>query len=122
MKYAILADIHANLEALEAVLRDMKQEGCTHAACLGDIVGYNASPKECLDILRAMNIPCVKGNHDEYCSSDRPLDGFTENASKAVTWTRRQLNDEDKRWLQNLKLVEEVDGFVIVHATLNDPA
>ena len=47
MKYAILADIHANLEALQAVLQDMKQQGCTHAVCLGDLVGYNASPKEC---------------------------------------------------------------------------
>ena len=73
MKYAILADIHANLEALETVLADMELQGCTHAVCLGDIVGYNANPKECLDIIRQMNIPCVKGNHDEYCSSEQPL-------------------------------------------------
>jgi len=122
MKYAIIADIHANLEALEAVLQDMKQQGCTHTACLGDIVGYNASPKECLDIIRAMNIPCVKGNHDQYCSDDAPLDGFNTNAADAVRWTRRQLTKEDREWLQGLNLVEVVGGFTIVHATLNEPS
>src|SRR6185503_7809897 len=121
MKYAILADIHANLEALQAVLQDMKLQGCTHAACLGDIVGYNANPKECLEIIREMNIPCVKGNHDEYCSGEEPLGGFNANAAEAVNWTRKQLTKDDKRWLRNLNLVQVVDGFTIVHATLDDP-
>ncbi len=121
MKYAIIADIHANLEALQAVLQDMKQQGCTHAACLGDVVGYNASPKECLDIIRSMNIPCVKGNHDEYCSSDTPLDGLNPKAVEVVEWTRRQLTEEDRQWLRNLKNVENVDSFIIVHATLDVP-
>lgn len=67
MRYAIIADIHANLEALEVVLDDTKKQRVTHYACLGDVVGYNANPKECLDIIRGMNMPCVKGNHDEYC-------------------------------------------------------
>ena len=66
MKYAIIADIHANLEAFETVLKDIKEQQCTHYACLGDVVGYNANPKECLDIVRDMGMPCVKGNHDEY--------------------------------------------------------
>ena len=66
MKYALMADIHGNLEAFGEVLIDSKQQGCTHYAFLGDFVGYNADPKACLDIVRAMNAPCVKGNHDEY--------------------------------------------------------
>ena len=121
MKYAIIADIHANLEALQAVLQDMKQQGCTHTACLGDIVGYNASPKECLDIIRGMNIPCVKGNHDEYCSADTPLGGFNPHAAKAVVWTRDQLTTEDKNWLKNLPYVMTIKNFTIVHAVLDDP-
>lgn len=121
MKYAIIADIHANLQALQAVLQDMKAQGCTHAACLGDIVGYNANPKECLDIIRRMNIPCVKGNHEEYCSTDEPLDGFNPNAAEAVKWTREQLTEEDRQWLHTLPLVQEIAGFVIVHATLDAP-
>lgn len=122
MKYAILADIHANLHALEAVLEDMKKQGCIHAVCLGDIVGYNANPKECLDIIRGMNIPCVKGNHDEYCSSDKPLADFNAHAARAAEWTRQQLPDEDKKWLQSLPLTQVVDGFTIVHATLDSSA
>jgi diadenosine tetraphosphatase ApaH/serine/threonine PP2A family protein phosphatase len=121
MRYAILADIHANLQAFEAVLEDMKKQSCTHAVCLGDIVGYNANPKECLDIIRGMNIPCVKGNHDEYASNEEPLDGFNEKAAQAVTWTRRQLPEEDRYWLQQLPLSLVVEGFTIVHATLDDP-
>ena len=69
MKYAILADIHANLEAFQSVLFDSKDQGCTHYAFLGDFVGYCANPKECIGIVRAMNTPCVKGNHDEVWSS-----------------------------------------------------
>lgn len=121
MKYAILADIHANLQALQAVLQDMKAQGCTHAVCLGDIVGYNANPKECLDIIRGMKIPCVKGNHDEYCSTDEPLDGFNPNAAEAVKWTREQLTEDDRQWLRDLPLVLEVEGFTIVHAMLDVP-
>ena len=121
MKYAILADIHANLHALQAVLQDMNRQNCTHAVCLGDIVGYNANPKECLDIIRGMKIPCVKGNHDEYCSSDEQIDGFNPKAAEAVNWTRAQLTEEDKNWLRDLPLEREVSSFVIVHATLDTP-
>jgi predicted phosphodiesterase len=83
MKFAIIADIHANLEAFQVVLEDIKNQKCTHVACLGDVVGYNANPKECLDMVRSMNIPVVKGNHDEYCSTDEPLDGFNPAAAEA---------------------------------------
>ena len=68
-----MADIHANLEAFEAVLKDSKSQTCTRYAFLGDFVGYCADPKECLDIVRALDAPCVKGNHDEYCATDAPL-------------------------------------------------
>jgi predicted phosphodiesterase len=121
MKYAIIADIHANLEAFEVVLEDIKAQKCTHTACLGDVVGYNANPKECLDIVRSMNIPCVKGNHDEYCSSDDALEGFNPHAAEAVLWTRRQLTDEDRKWLRDLKYLRLVASFSIVHATLDMP-
>src|SRR5262245_59961576 len=121
MKYAIIADIHANLEAFQAVLEDAKRERCTHYACLGDVVGYNANPKECLDIVRAMGMPCVKGNHDEYCSSDSNLEGFNPHAALAVNWTRSQLTPEDRQWLQELKYLRLVANFSIVHATLDGP-
>ena len=61
MKYAIIADIHANLEALQVVLDDIKAQNADHIVCLGDVVGYNANPKECLKIVRDMNIPVRQG-------------------------------------------------------------
>ena len=121
MKFAIIADIHANLEAFQVVLEDIKQQKCTHTACLGDVVGYNANPKECLDMVRQMGIPVVKGNHDEYCSSEAPLDGFNPAAAEAVNWTRKQLTVEDRQWLRDLKYQRMVTSFTIVHATLDAP-
>lgn len=121
MKFAIIADIHANLEALQVVLADARNEKVTHYACLGDVVGYNANPKECLDIVREMGMPCVKGNHDEYCSSEGNLDGFNPAAALAVQWTRNQLTPEDRQWLRDLKYMRLVTSFSIVHATLDAP-
>ncbi len=121
MRYAVIADIHANLEALEVVLADTKEQKCTHYCCVGDVVGYNANPKECLDIIRSMGMPVVKGNHDEYCSSEEDLEGFNPHAAEAVNWTRKQLGKEDRQWLRDLKYVRLVASFSMVHATLDGP-
>ena len=121
MKFAIIADIHANLEALQAVLADAKEQGCTHHAFLGDFVGYCADPKACVDIVRAMNAPCVKGNHDEYCATNLAPDGLKAHAAKTVEWSRKQLTDDDRQWLQTLPYVLKVEDFIIVHASLDQP-
>jgi predicted phosphodiesterase len=121
MKYAVIGDIHSNLEALEAVLADAKAQQCTHYCCVGDIVGYNANPRECLAIVRQMGMPCVKGNHDEYCSTEDELDGFNPHAAEAVNWTRHQLTREERQWLRDLKYVRLVASFSMVHATLDLP-
>lgn len=121
MRYAVIADIHANLEALEVVLADSKEQKCTHYCCVGDVVGYNANPKECLDIVRSMGMPVVKGNHDEYCSSEEDLEGFNPHAAEAVNWTRKQLSAEDRQWLRDLKYVRLVASFSMVHSTLDGP-
>jgi predicted phosphodiesterase len=121
MRYAVIADIHANLEALEVVLADSKEQKCTHYCCVGDVVGYNANPKECLDIVRTMGMPVVKGNHDEYCSSEEDLEGFNPHAAEAVNWTRKQLSKEDRQWLRELKYVRLVASFSMVHSTLDGP-
>jgi predicted phosphodiesterase len=120
-RYAIIADIHANLDAFQVVLEDIKQQKCTHVVCLGDVVGYGANPKECLDLVRGMNIPVVKGNHDEYIGSDESPDGFNDAAAEAVTWTRAQLTEDDRKWLRDLKYFRLVANFSIVHATLDAP-
>jgi predicted phosphodiesterase len=121
MKNAIIADIHANLEAFQVVLEDIRDQNCTHYACLGDVVGYNANPKECLDLVREMGMPCVKGNHDEYCSIDEHLEGFNPHAAEAINWTRQQLSEDERKWLRDLKYLRLVASFTIVHATLDGP-
>jgi predicted phosphodiesterase len=121
MRYAIIADIHGNLEAFQTVLDDIKTQNVQQIVCLGDVVGYNANPKECLDIIRAMNVPIVKGNHDEYCSSEDQLEGFNPHAAEAVIWTRNQLTTDDRQWLRDLKYSRMVANFTIVHATLDAP-
>ncbi len=121
MKFALLGDIHANLEAFQAVLKHAEQQNCTNYAFLGDFVGYCADPKACIDIVRGMKAPCVKGNHDEYCASGGSLDEFNPKAAKVVQWTRRQLTADDRQWLHDLPYVLQVENFTIVHATLDNP-
>jgi len=122
MRFAIFSDVHSNLEALEAVLADARDNKCTHFVCLGDVVGYNANPHECLDCIREMDCPIVKGNHDEQASMVESSRDFNEMAEAAIQWTRDHLSDADKEWLRALKLQRQVRDFTIVHATLDTPA
>ncbi len=121
MRFAVLSDIHGNLEALEAVLADARAQDCTHFVCLGDIVGYNANPSECVQIIRELECPVVKGNHDEQASIVASTEGFNELAEEAIGWTREHLSDADKAWLADLRLTRQVRDFTIVHATLDTP-
>ena len=121
MRFAIFSDIHANLEALNAVLADAHENESTHFVCLGDVVGYNANPHECVEIVREMDCPIVKGNHDEQASADVPSRDFNEFAERAINWTREHLTLEEKNWLKELRLSRQVRDFTIVHATLDTP-
>lgn len=121
MRFAIFGDIHANLEALKAVLADAETYNCTHFVCLGDVVGYNANPHECVEIIRNLECPCVKGNHDEQASVTSGLEGFNPLAEEAINWTREHLTEEDKQWLRDLRMVRQVRDYTIVHATLDTP-
>ncbi|MEI6034889.1 MAG: metallophosphoesterase family protein [Verrucomicrobiae bacterium] len=121
MRIAIFGDIHANLHALQAVLADAQEQKCTHYVCMGDVVGYNAFPRECLDIVRSLDCPVVKGNHDEQASMIGIQEGFNALAEEAMNWTRDQLPDADKEWLRALRLQRQVRDFTIVHATLDTP-
>src|SRR5438067_6089816 len=121
MRVAIFSDVHANLEALEAVLTDAHKHKCTHFVCLGDVVGYNANPHECVERIREMDCPIVKGNHDEQASLLESSRDFNEMAETAIQWTRDNLSDADKEWLRALKMQRQVRDFTIVHATLDTP-
>ena len=121
-RIALFGDIHANLEALQAVLADAHEQGCNQYICLGDVVGYNADPAACLETVRAMGCPVVKGNHDEDASGTHSLESMNPVAATALEWTRRQLNDEQRTWLRRLRMVRQVSDFTVVHSTLDQPA
>ena len=122
MKFAIFGDVHSNLEALNAVLEDARSHDNTHFVCIGDIVGYNANPSECLDVIQKLDCPVVKGNHDEEASLDTELVGLNPLAQKSMQWTRDNLDLNQKQYLKELKLARHVGDFTIVHATLDSPA
>ncbi|MGE3777256.1 MAG: metallophosphoesterase, partial [Pirellulaceae bacterium] len=91
MKRALISDIHANLEALKAVLADLREQGVAQVYCLGDIVGYGPNPCECLDMVIETSEMTILGNHDQAALFDP--DGFNPVALQAVYWTREQLEN-----------------------------
>jgi diadenosine tetraphosphatase ApaH/serine/threonine PP2A family protein phosphatase len=118
---AILGDIHANIDALNVVLDDCRRQGVTDYLCTGDVVGYNAAPGECLQLVRALGCPVVKGNHDHYVSSEQNLSDFHPNAAAVVEWTREQLTADEMRWLAELPFTDRRMGISVVHATWDGP-
>jgi len=123
MRYAILGDVHSNWEALSAVLEDAAELGVSAYVSIGDIVGYNPDPARCMDKLNALGCITVRGNHDHYCAhSPGGASALAAAAAIAVTWTRRQLDDEHVRSLRDLPLSARVEDFTIVHNTLSRTA
>ncbi len=121
MRYCILGDIHANWEALAAVLEDARGKEIDQFVCVGDVVGYNANPVECLQVLQKLDAVIVKGNHDAYCSTEDALIGFHPLAAEVVKWTRKRLNDEQRDFLAELPMSKRLENFTIVHSTLDMP-
>jgi predicted phosphodiesterase len=123
MRYAIVADIHANLEALRAVLDDIRNKGGVDEIwCLGDIVGYGPEPRGCIELVKKTCAVCVAGNHDLATIGRMELSYFNPAAVAATLWTIEQLNPVDKRYLEDLPLEVKRDSFLLVHGSPADPA
>ncbi len=120
-RFAILGDIHGNWEALMAVLDDAQTHAVTSYVCVGDIVGYNANPAECVSRIQELTPAVVRGNHDHYCSHDECLEDFHPLAANVIDWTRRQLTPEQVTFLRHLRLSLRIEGFTVVHSTLDMP-
>jgi diadenosine tetraphosphatase ApaH/serine/threonine PP2A family protein phosphatase len=120
-KFAILGDIHSNLEALDVVIADSQKRGVTHYACVGDVVGYNASPVECITRLQDLGAVTVRGNHDHYCTIATHLEGFHPLAADVIQWTRSQLQPIQLEFLHSLPYAVKVGDFTLVHSTLDTP-
>jgi len=121
MKIAIISDMHANLPALNAVLDAIEAEGVDRTICGGDLVGYNAEPREVVEKIRALDIPCVMGNHDAAAVGATDPENFNTPARAAVEWTAQQLDDDSLEYLRGLPYVMRVESFTVVHGTLNKP-
>ncbi|MDE1170004.1 MAG: metallophosphoesterase family protein [Verrucomicrobium sp.] len=121
MRYGVFSDVHANLEALEAVVNDMYAQGVEVPVCLGDIVGYNADPGACLDRIRALDGPVVRGNHDQEAVGGHPATHFNALAEAGVAYSRKQLSLSQKFYLVELPLQLRLSGFSLVHASQRDP-
>ena len=121
MKYGIFGDIHGNLEALEAVLADMEEQEVTHPLCLGDLVGYGANPAECVEVVRALGCPAVKGNHDDWVTLGKTPSSFSEPARVSLEYSRRQLSPGQLNFLRRLPMKWIEDPITLVHATLDGP-
>lgn len=116
MRYAVLSDIHGNLEALQAVLDDAAAR--TDALlCLGDVVGYGPDPERCLDAVAARAVAMVGGNHEHAVAGRLSLDWFNPYARAAAEWTSERLDDDQRGYLGDLPLVVEIADATIVHAS-----
>lgn len=115
MRYAIISDIHANLQALTAVLTKIDEIGVDEIVCLGDVVGYNANPNECVALIRELDIPTICGNHDAVaCGISDPW-GFNPIALAAAVWTRENMTPDNAEWLRGLDDSMLTDDFLAVH-------
>jgi predicted phosphodiesterase len=118
MKYLIIADIHSNLEAFEAVLEDAQNHGgFGHTWCMGDVVGYGPDPAACIKLLRQLDAVCVCGNHDLAAVGKIDIDDFSYEAGRANRWSAGQLSDEDRHFLYGLPDLAVEYGFTIVHGS-----
>lgn len=128
MRIAFLADIHANLHALHAVLRDIAEADMDQLVFLGDVVGYGAHPAECVELLQRLDCRGVMGNHDFYTISDAPgIEAIIRDPNSvanpvwaAIHHARRELDSTQLDWLRALEPVGSVEDALVAHAALHD--
>ena len=120
MRYALLSDIHGNLEALDAVLAHAAPKADA-VLVLGDVVGYGADPLACLERVAERAHAVVAGNHEHGAAGLLDLDWFNDRARLALEWTRSRLDADHLAWLSTRPLVAELDDATLVHASPAQP-
>lgn len=123
MRFSFISDIHANMQAWNAVLEDIRGQNIKHITNLGDVVGYGPNPKEVLDSVRDHAEVSVIGNHDAVCAGRMDASVFNDLARAAIEWTRNQLDDEDCLFFKEMaeKARPEGAGFLATHAEVVAP-
>jgi len=121
VRYAIISDVHGNLPALEQVIGLLEDRDVGQYLCLGDVVGYGASPNECCQLIQQIEAVCIRGNHDEGAVSPAKEQWFNPEARACLIWTRQQLTEDNRRWLKSLEPTTQVDDMVLCHGSIPDP-
>jgi predicted phosphodiesterase len=121
--YAIISDVHANLEALNAVLKKIEKAKVDRLLFLGDSVGYGPDPNECIERLQEKAKILLAGNHDWAAAGMSDITYFNPLARIAIEWTNELLSEKNIEFLQILPLTEELkdDNIFLVHATPKEP-
>lgn len=120
-RFGLVADVHANLQALEAVLAHFEAEGVDEIWCLGDVVGYGGDPAACAALVRERCAGTVRGNHDAAAVDARLRDGFNPHARAAIERQAAMLDADALAWLGGLPPLIELEEVVLLHASLADP-
>jgi diadenosine tetraphosphatase ApaH/serine/threonine PP2A family protein phosphatase len=121
MRVAVISDIHANLHALETVLGEIDAAPPDAIWCLGDLVGYGPRPNECCTIVRERADVCLVGNHDLVCLGRIGIEEFNHEAAAAASWTRGQLDETAREFLDSLAPSAGVEQAQLFHASARDP-
>ncbi len=121
MRIAIISDIHGNKEGLDTALAEIQRLGADEIICLGDIVGYGASPNECIEAVRGATSRILLGNHDEAAISPEKAEYFNPYARIAVEWTYDELSEEHRDFLRALPLRTEIGDILFVHSSPLEP-
>lgn len=121
MRYAIISDIHANLQAFNAVMADVRAMGCTEILCLGDVVGYGPHPAEVLQKAYSRVNYFVLGNHDAVICGDADAADFNDDARTIIEWTRQQLDDKACAFFKELPLLAKGPDFRCAHGEFVEP-
>lgn len=113
MRHLICSDVHGNLEALQALLREAEKEKADRFFMLGDLVGYGPDPRDCLRQIRKIADVVLAGNHDHGAVSLTDISYFNPYARAAILWTREQLLDQEAEYLAQLPLLYGIDDFFL---------
>lgn len=121
MRVAIVSDIHANRQALEAVLEQIRVAEIEVTWCLGDVVGYGADPDACVDLVREHAAICLAGNHDLGVIGALSVEDFSEVARRAAEWTAGKISPQTRAFLESLSSSDEGQAVSLYHASPRDP-
>lgn len=122
MRYAVISDIHANLEAFEAVLGAIRKENIDKYLFLGDVIGYGADPSACIKLLKSLNAEAlIAGNHEWGALGKFDVSYFNDAARAAIEWTAKKLNASELDYLKGFKLTHQAARFSLVHGSLYSP-